>query len=90
VTIHGVSNLEEGLRAKVIAFDAAAQLYVVKDAEGKVWGLRAEKLRPLQVLELNGVGNEWTQVPPEATLPGGVEVKMDLETGARLARRLVR
>ncbi len=62
----------------------------MKDEEGKVWGLRAEKLRPLEVLDLSGVGNEWTPVPTEATLPGGVEVKMDLETGSRLARRLVR
>jgi hypothetical protein len=90
VTIHGVSNLEEGLRAKVIAFDPAAALYVVKDAAGKVWGLRAEKLRPMKVLELSEVGDEWTHVPVDATLPGGVEVKINLETGIRLARRLHR
>ena len=29
VTIHNVSNLDDGLNAKVIAFDPDAQLYVV-------------------------------------------------------------
>ena len=58
-----MSNVEAGLRAKVIAFDPDAAFYVVKDAAGKVLGLRAEKLRPMKVLELSEVGDGWTDVP---------------------------
>ena len=36
VSVHGVSNLEDGLRARVIAYDPKAALYVVKDATGQV------------------------------------------------------
>lgn len=92
VTIHNVSNLDEGLNAKVIAYDNDKELYVVralgnsnscpatkfmccdlcsalvsvyvlqvKDAGANIWGLRAEKLRPLRVLE--GVGEAWQDVP---------------------------
>lgn len=88
MTIHGVSNIEEGTRAKIIAFDPAAALYVVKDGAANIWGLKSAKLRPMQVLDLSNVGSDWTEVPIDATLPGGVEVQMNLATGSRLARRL--
>ena len=64
--MHGVSNLAEALRAKVIAYDPRAALYVVKDAEGKIWGVKSEKLRPLHVL---GLSSEWSDVPEGAMLP---------------------
>ena len=83
VTIHGVSNLDDGLTARIIGYDPAAALYVVKDAGAKVWGLKAEKLRPLETLALT---NEWQAVPEGVAVPGGVEVKMDLSTGKKLAR----
>ena len=44
-----MSNLAEAMRAKVIAYDPTASLYVVKDAEGKIWGVKSEKLRPQPV-----------------------------------------
>jgi hypothetical protein len=89
VTVHSVSNLEEGLTAKIIAFDPDATLYVVKDAAGNIWGLKAQKLRLLQTLKLDEGGNEWQRVTPGVVIPGGVEVKMDLSTGTKLARRVV-
>ena len=64
--MHGVSNLAEALRAKVIAYDPTASLYVVKDAEGKIWGVKSEKLRPQPVLELT---SEWSDVSDGAMLP---------------------
>ena len=84
VKVHGASNLAEGLRARIIAWDPAAALYVVRDADGQVWGLRSEKLQPLPVLEL---GTTWTQVHADAALPRGCEVRLDLATGARIARQ---
>ena len=66
MTLHGVSNIEESMRAKVIAYDPTASLYVVKDAEGKIWGVKSEKLRPQPVLELT---SEWSDVPDGAMLP---------------------
>jgi hypothetical protein len=86
VTVHGVRNLQEGLRAKIIAFDPAAGLYVVKGPDGQVWGLNSEKLRPMQIFDLSSLGDDWCEIPEDVTLPGGVEVKMDLATGRRLAR----
>ena len=85
VTIHGVNNLQDGLRARVIAFDPAAALYVVKDPDGKIWGVDKSKLRPMQVLDLTTVGDEWADVPEGATLPAGVEVRMCMTTGSRPA-----
>jgi hypothetical protein len=82
-TIHGVNNLEDGLRAKVIAYDVAAMLYVVKDANAQVWGLQAVKLRPQVTLDLS---REWQEVPEGVAIPGQVEVMMDLTTGKKLAR----
>ena len=88
VTIHSVSNLAEGLCAKVIAYDAAACLYVVRDSTGAIWGLRREKLRAQQMLELSSVHDEWTAVPDGVVVPGGVDVRMDLQTGEKHARKL--
>ena len=90
VTIHNVSNLEDGLRAKIIAYDPAEdkQLYVVKDSAGSIWGLRTEKLKPMKVLELEELGDEWQEVPEGVVVPGGASIKMDLSTGRKLARRL--
>ena len=85
VTVHGVANLAEGLRARVIAWDQAASLYVVRDEGGQVWGLRAEKLRPLAVLELSAA---WTPVHAHEAIPRGAEVCLNLETGARMARQV--
>ena len=87
VTIHGVNNLEEGLRAKVFAWAPEQQLYVVKDAAGATWGLRAEKMRPLQTLELPP-GGEWCEVPEGVTVPGGAGLRVDLATGKSFARLL--
>ena len=83
VTVHGVSNLDDGLTAKIIGYDPAAALYVVKDAGANVWGIKPDKLRPLETLTLT---DEWQAVPEGVDVPGGVEVKMDLSTGKRLAR----
>ena len=83
VTIHGVNNLEEGLRAKVIGFDPGAKLYVVNDAAGATWGLGAEKLRGLQTLDLI---TEWQEVLEGVTVPGGAEVRFELDTGKSFAR----
>ena len=55
----------------------------MNDRDGKIWGLPPGKLRPEQMLELT---NDWQTVPEGCTIPGGVEVKLDLATGARLAR----
>ena len=60
----------------------------MKDSVASIWGLRVEKLRPLQTLPLDEVTNEWQSVPPGVVVPGGVEVRMDLGTGAKFARRL--
>ena len=85
VTVHGVANLAEGLRARVIAWDQAASLYVVRDEGGQVWGLRAEKLQPLAVLELSAA---WTPVNAREAIPRGAEVRLNLETGERMARQV--
>ncbi len=84
VTVYGASNLAEGLRARIIAWDPAAALYVVRDAGGQVWGLRSDKLRPLLVQELS---TAWAPVNANAALPRGCEVRLDLATGARMARQ---
>jgi hypothetical protein len=63
VTIHDVSNLEEGLSAGIIAYDPDKGLYVVKDCRGSIWGLRKEKLRPQRVLELPEGDFDWHDVP---------------------------
>ena len=90
VTIHGVNNLEEGLRAKVIAYDPAKSLYVVKDADAKIWGVGVEKLRAMRMLNLDELStSEWTRVRPGIVLPKGCDIRMDLETGERLVRKLV-
>ena len=78
VTIHNVSNLEDGLTARIIAFDTDKGLYVVKDAAGSIWGLRSDKLRPLHVLDLDAAGETWQEVPTGVAVPAGVDVKMDL------------
>ena len=83
VTIHSMNNLEEGLRAKVIGYDATAKLYIVKDAAGATWGLRAEKLRAMQTMDL---GEGWQEVPEGVTVPGGAQVRFELDTGKKLAR----
>ncbi len=84
VTVHGVSNVAEGLRARVIAWDPSASLYVVRDAGGQVWGLRAEKLRPLAVMELS---EDWKTAHAHEAIPLGAEVRLNLQTGARLVRQ---
>ena len=71
----------------VFAWDAAASLYVAKDAAGGIWGLRAENLRAVELMEL---GDDWAAVPEGAVLPGGAEIRMDLQTGKKLARRIAR
>ena len=86
VTIHNVSNLEEGLSARIIAYDPDKSLYVVKDSKASVWGLRTEKLRPLQVLQV-GEGPEWVEVPDGVVVPKGLEISIDLDTGRKRARR---
>ena len=88
VTIHNVSNLDDGAIAKVIGFDPAKELYVVKDAKAAIWGLATSKLKALQTLDLEHVGNEWQEVPEGVVVPGGAEIKMDLSTGRKLARRI--
>jgi len=47
VTIHGDGKLADGLSAKVIGYDKAANLYVVKDANAAIWGLKTERLQPV-------------------------------------------
>ena len=79
VTIHNVTNLDDGLSAKVIAFDPDKNLYVVKDSMASIWGLRAEKLRPQKVLEMPE-GVEWHDVPDGTVVPKGLRSK-DLSTG---------
>ena len=86
VTIHEVSNLEEGLRARVIAYDPDKSLYVVKDSKASIWGLRTEKLRPLQVLQVPD-NDEWIEVADGVVVPKGLEISIDLETGRKRARR---
>ena len=66
VTVHNVTNLPAGLRAKVVAFDVNKALYVVKDGKGDIWGLKREKLRAQQTLSLKNTGN-WTEVPEGVT-----------------------
>ena len=88
VTIHDVSNLEDGLRAKIIAYDPDKSLYVVKDSKGQIWGLRSEKLRAQRTLALDDVGGEWKLVPEGVVVPGGIEVTMDLQTGEKYARKM--
>ena len=85
VTVHGVANLAEVLRARVIVWDQGASRYVVRDEGGQVWGLRAKKLRPLTVLELIAA---WTQVNAHEAIPRGAEVRLNLETGERMARQV--
>ena len=88
VTIHGVNNLEEGLRAKVIAWAPADALYVVNDAAGNTWGLRAEKLQPMATLVLDP-GGTWSEVPMGVAVPAGAELRIDLgSAGKRYARLL--
>ena len=88
VTIHGVNNLEEGLRGKIIAWAPADALYVVKDANAGTWGLRGEKLRPMATLELDP-GGAWTEVPLGVAVPGGAELRMDLGAGGKRYARLL-
>ena len=87
VTIHNVTNLDDGLSAKVIAFDPDKNLYVVKDSMASIWGLRAEKLRPQKVLEMPE-GVEWHEVPDGTVVPKGLEIQVDLSTGRKRARRM--
>lgn len=87
VTIHNVTNLDDGLSAKVIAFDPDKNLYVVKDSMASIWGLRAEKLRPQKVLEMPE-GVEWHDVPDGTVVPKGLEIQVDLSTGRKRARRM--
>ena len=89
VTIHGVSNLPDGLRAKVFAYDPDAKLYVVKDANASIWGVRSEKLCPIQTLAIEDVGNEWQDVPEGVVVPRGLEIYMNLATGRKSVRRII-
>ena len=89
VTIHGVSSLPEGLRAKVCAYDPDAKLYVVKDANASIWGVRSEKLCPIQTLAIEEVGNEWQDVPEGVVVPRGCEISMNLATGRKSVRRII-
>ena len=73
------------MRAKVIGYDKAANLYVVKDANAAIWGLKTEKLRKVCMMELT---DTWQEVPEGAMVPSGVEVNMDLATGKRLVRKM--
>ena len=47
-----------------------------------MWGLRAEKLRQLTVLELSVA---WTPVNASEAIPRGAEVRLNLETCDRMA-----
>jgi hypothetical protein len=89
VTIHGVSNLPDGLRAKVFAYDPDAKLYVVKDANASIWGVRSEKLCPIQTLAIEEVGSEWQDVPEGVVVPRGLEIYMNLATGCKSVRRII-
>jgi hypothetical protein len=88
VTIHDVSNLEEGLSAGIIAYDPDKGLYVVKDCHGSIWGLRKEKLRPQRVLELPEGDFDWHDVPDGVVVPKGLEISVDMSTGRNRARRI--
>lgn len=88
VTIHDVSNLEEGLSAGIIAYDPDKGLYVVKDCRGSIWGLRKEKLRPQRVLELPDGDFDWHEVPDGVVVPKGLEISVDMSTGRNRARRI--
>jgi hypothetical protein len=89
VTIHGISNLPDGLRAKVFAYDPDAKLYVVKDAKASIWGVRSEKLCPIQTLAIEEVGNEWQDLPEGIVVPQGLEIYMNLATGRKSVRRII-
>lgn len=89
VTIHNVSNIADGERAKIFAFDPEKSLYVVKDSNGGIWGLRAEKLKPQQVLDLDLAGETWQEVPDGVVVPAGADIKMDLTSQKKFARRIV-
>jgi hypothetical protein len=88
VTIHAVSNLAEGLRAVVKAYETEAKLYVIKDATGSIWGLKSEKLRPMQTLSIEDIGTEWVEVAEGVVIPHGLEIAMDLATGRKRVRRI--
>lgn len=88
VTITGVSNLPEGLRGVIKAYDPDAKLYVVKDANGSVWGLKPEKLKAMQSFSIEQIGFEWVDVPDGVVIPAGLEISMNMETGGRKVRRM--
>ena len=43
VTIHDVKGLEDGLRAKIMAWHN--DRWVVRDGKGQIWGITPEKLK---------------------------------------------
>ena len=63
----------------------AKLLYVVRDGAGNVWGLRPEKLRPMETMSVSSEG--WQEVAEGAKIPAGMEVKMDLTTGRKMVRQ---
>ena len=62
VTIHGVNNLEEGLRAKVFAWAPEQQLYVVKDAAGATWGAQSRSVATRQTMWIANCPSSETPV----------------------------
>ena len=87
ITVHGVNNVDDGVRAKIIAYDPHPDklLYVVRDGSGNVWGLRPEKLRIMTTMDVDSC--EWQEVPEGEQIPAGMEIQMNLATGAKMVRK---
>eukprot|EP00928_Gymnodinium_smaydae_P050397 TRINITY_DN33960_c0_g1_i1.p1 TRINITY_DN33960_c0_g1~~TRINITY_DN33960_c0_g1_i1.p1 ORF type:complete len:162 (-),score=15.79 TRINITY_DN33960_c0_g1_i1:430-915(-) len=83
VVVSGVTNLPDNSVLKCVAFDSDKDLFVLRDGNGKIWGVTAEKLRPLEEITLT---DEWQVVPPGKSVPAGAEYRLDVKSGQNMAR----
>eukprot|EP00746_Dinoflagellata_sp_MGD_P023111 gnl/MRDRNA2_/MRDRNA2_154099_c0_seq1.p1 gnl/MRDRNA2_/MRDRNA2_154099_c0~~gnl/MRDRNA2_/MRDRNA2_154099_c0_seq1.p1 ORF type:complete len:154 (-),score=24.85 gnl/MRDRNA2_/MRDRNA2_154099_c0_seq1:49-477(-) len=85
VRIYNVTNLPVGTLCKVMGFHTTDQRYIVRDGAAKFWGVTAEQASTLLSFEPS---SEWQEFPADVAVPPGLEIKMDLSTGKRMARVL--
>mmetsp|Transcript_56002 Transcript_56002/g.156072 ORF Transcript_56002/g.156072 Transcript_56002/m.156072 type:complete len:136 (+) Transcript_56002:49-456(+) len=84
VVVSGVNNLPDNSVLMCVAYDYEKEIFVLRGGDGKIWGVAAQKLRPLKEMELT---SEWQLVPPGMSVPAEAEYRIDVATGEKMARK---
>ncbi|CAD7975820.1 unnamed protein product [Amoebophrya sp. A25] len=85
IRVYNVTNVAQGTLCKIMGYHVKDERYVVRDGTAHLWGVREPEMSGHIDFEPT---REWKVVPPEMIIPAGLDVKLDMGTGLKMARLL--